>query len=105
MSLSTVQNFARVLALGYMGTGIASLAFSAPLVTNGDCIANNVGNGNEEVAPVSTTRKNAPTHPTVFYLGQMFLLFWMCLAVESPPRAVVLTLVFSHRGTHPAVSF
>ena len=34
-----------------------------------------------------------------------FLLFWMFLAVESPPRAVVLTLVFSHRGTHPAVSF
>jgi len=73
MSLSNVQNFARVLALGYMGTGIASLAFSAPLVTNGDCIAKNVGNGKEEVAPVSTTRKNAPTHPTVFHLANVLV--------------------------------
>ena len=99
MSISTVQNVARFLALGYMGTGIASIAVSVGHVFDGECIEKG------KAAPVSPKRKNAPTHPTVFYLGQCSCCFWMFLAVESPPRAVVLTLVFSHRGTHPAVSF
>ena len=64
MSISTVQNVARFLALGYMGTGIASIAVSVGHVFDGECIEKG------KAAPVSPKRKNAPTHPTVFYLGQ-----------------------------------